>query len=193
MNQSSIIAWEDRLTRLALASLVIGTVYGVYAGAIVTMYYDITPNMGALEDNLPPINAIFYFLAIIVSFVHLPLALVDIRHQSWRQGLIRVGAFIGPLVIFLGAEGLVAHSLCWGEISYTDQFHLLHHSLFAGVPLTLLYGLALRWLWRPADFKPAPAIPRAAWILISGATIFVVVALITVMAVMMGGLSMIIP
>lgn len=83
MNPSSIITWEDRLTRLSLTLLVLATAYGIVGGATVSMYYDIVPNMGSLEDNLAPVQLVLYLLAIIVSLSHLPLAVSDVRHKLW--------------------------------------------------------------------------------------------------------------
>jgi len=167
MNPSTLLTWEDRLTRLSFALLLGATAYGVFVGATITMYYDTVPNMGTVEDNLGGPQLILYLLAVIVSLSHLPLALSDIKHSLWKQASIRVAAFIGPLIIFLGAEGLIAHFLWWSPLSDTDRFHILHHSLFAGVPLTLGYWLLLRWGWRPATFKAVAAPSLRAW-LVSG-------------------------
>ena len=167
MNPSTLLTWEDRLTRLSFALLLGATAYGVFVGATITMYYDTVPNMGTVEDNLGGPQLILYLLAVIVSLSHLPLAFSDIKHPLWKQASIRVAAFIGPLIIFLGAEGLIAHFLWWSPLSDTDRFHILHHSLFAGVPLTLGYWLLLRWGWRPATFKAVAAPSLRAW-LVSG-------------------------
>jgi hypothetical protein len=174
MNASPLLAWEDRLTQLTLILLLGATTYGVFAGATVTMYYDTVPNMGGLEDNLGAPQLLLYLLAILISFAHLPLALVDLRRSFWKQALARVGAFIGPLVVFLGTDGLIAHALWWSPISDTDRFHLLHHSLLAGAPLTLGYGLWLRWVWKPASFATAGAPSLRVW-LVSGIVLLWVV------------------
>ncbi len=162
-----IIAWEDRLTRLSLALLLGATAYGIVVGATITMYYDTVPNMGALEDNLGSVQLILYLLAVIVSLSHLPLALADVRHSLWKQASIRALAFIGPLIVFLGTDGLIAHSLWWLPISATDRFHMLHHTVFAGLPLTLGYWLLLRGWWRPAIFQTIAVPSRRVW-LVSG-------------------------
>ena len=47
MNPSSIITWEDRLTRLSFVLLLLATAYGIVVGAAISMYYDVTPNMGS--------------------------------------------------------------------------------------------------------------------------------------------------
>lgn len=111
MNTSSSLVREDRLTCFSLALLIGATLYGVFAGAIVTMYYDVVPNMGALEDSLGAPLLSLYLLAAFISLTHLPLAVTDIRYSLWKQAFIRMGAFIGPLVVFLGADGLIAHAL----------------------------------------------------------------------------------
>lgn len=163
----SSIAWQDRLARLAMALLLGATAYGVVVGAVIAMYYDMVSGMGALEDRLAPPQAILYLLAVLISVVHLPPALSDIQHRRWRQALVRMAVGLGPLIVFLGTEGLIAHLLWWLPISETDRFHLLHHSLVAGIPLTLGYWLLWRRLWRPADFETAGVPSRRAW-LVSG-------------------------
>ena len=40
MTPSSILTWEDRLTRFALALLWLATAYGIVVGATISMYYD---------------------------------------------------------------------------------------------------------------------------------------------------------
>lgn len=185
MNTSSIIAWEDRLTRFSLAILFGATAYGIVVGAMITMYYDLTPNMGSLEDNLAPAQLVLYLLAVIVSLFHLPLALSDIKRALWQQATIRAVACIGPLVIFLGTEGLISHFLWWLPISETDRFHMLHHTVFAGLPLTLGYWLVLRWGWRPAAFQTAAALSRRVW-LVSG---IVLVWMVMSMGIMFGFVS----
>lgn len=188
MNTSNILILEDRLTRLALALLLGATAYGVFVGATITMYYDTVPNMGVLEDSLGAPQPILYLLAILISLTHLPLALTDVKHSLWKQASIRTAAFIGPLIVFLGTDGLIAHFLWWSPLSDTDRFHLLHHSLFAGVPLTLGYWLLLRWGWRPATFK-AIAVPSVRAWLVSG---IVLVGMVMSIGVLMGLVSPII-
>lgn len=182
MTTSNLVVWEDRLTRLSRALLLGATAYGVFVGAAITLYYDAVPNMGALEDNLGAPQLNLYLLAILVSFVHVPLALADVRHSLWKQAVVRVGAFIGPLIIFLGTDGLVAHFLWWGPISNTDRFHILHHSLLAGVPLTLGYWLWLRWGWRPGTFKTVAPPSLRAWV-VSGV---VLVGIVMSIGLLMG-------
>lgn len=156
----SILHAERRagpVTRLPLALLVLSVVYGISAGAYVTMYYDVVPDMAGREDALFTVQYLLYFAAIASGLPQLLGGLWDIRSGLRRQGLVRLLAFVGPLVVFLGAEGLVAHMLWWNPISDTDRFHLLHHTVTAGAPLTALYAWALwRW-WLPYAFLPAPA------------------------------------
>jgi len=162
----------------------LATAYGIVVGATITMYYDLTPNMGALEDKLSSIQLILYLLAIIVSLFHLPLAVSDVKHNLWKQASLRAVVFSGPLIIFLGTEGLISHFLWWLPISETDRFHMLHHAVVAGAPLTLGYWLVLRWWWRPATLS-APSISRRAS-LVSG---IVLVMVIMVMSIPLAGLS----
>jgi len=184
------MAWEDRLTRFAVIMLALATAYGIVVGAIITMYYDVTPNMGSLEDNLAPLQAILYLIAFISSLAHLPLALLDARNGRWRQAFIRACVTIGPFIIFIGTEGLISHYLWWQPISDTDQFHMLHHSLSTGAPLTLAFWLAVRQWWRPgALISPKPYSSRAL-VMVGGITLLVVVALGLIIAVMIGLIPM---
>ncbi len=184
MNPSSILIWEDRVTRLSLALLLLANAYGIVVGATITMYYDLTPNMGTLEDNLGSIQLILYLFAFIVSLFHLPLAVSDVKHKLWKQASIRAAVLIGPLIIFLGTEGLISHFLWWSPISETDRFHMLHHAVVGGAPLTLGYWLVLHWWWRPATLS-APSISRRAS-LVSG---LVFVMVIMVLSIPLAGIS----
>ncbi|MEW5986986.1 MAG: hypothetical protein AB1791_10170 [Chloroflexota bacterium] len=53
---SSIITWEDRLTRLSFGFLLLAVAYGIVAGAVVAMYYDVTADMDSVEDRLGSIQ-----------------------------------------------------------------------------------------------------------------------------------------
>jgi hypothetical protein len=154
-----MLTWETRLTRFIAVLLVAAGAYGVIAGAHVTMYYDLVPNMGAREDTLGGPVGLLYLAAVLLSLAHLPLAAWDARHRRWRAAAVRVFAFIGPLVVALGAEGLISHFVWWSPISSTDRYHLLHHSLTTGLPLALAYGLTLRWTWRPAALSAPANVP----------------------------------
>ncbi len=167
------IPWEDRLP-------------GLYAGALVTMYYDVTPDMASLEDGLTSIQQILYLLAVVVGLFQLPLTVSDLRLKQWKQGSLRALVSFGPVIIFLGAEGLLSHYLWWSPLSDTDRFHMLHHSLVAGAPLTLGYGLVVRRWRRLAANSSAPAISRRAW-LAGGIGIAI---LLQAIGVLVGGLSL---
>jgi hypothetical protein len=52
MNAARVFAWEDRLTRFAVLLLLLAAAYGIVVGALIAMYCDSVPNMGALEDSL---------------------------------------------------------------------------------------------------------------------------------------------
>jgi hypothetical protein len=157
---------EDRITRLAFILLTLGVIYGIAAGAAVTMYYDMTPDMGSREDSLGSIQGILFLLAVLISYAHLPFALFDATHRLWRQAAMRALVFLGPIVVALGTEGLVSHFLWWGPLSNTDRYHILHHNVVAGLPLLLLYWLALRLWWRP-DTLASPSLSLRV-ILVSG-------------------------
>jgi hypothetical protein len=167
VNASNIIVWEGRLTRLSFALLVAATAYGIVVGAAITMYYDITPNMGALEDRLSSVQATLYLFAIFVSFYHLPMVFLDIKHNLLKQAFVRGAVSIGPLFIFLGTDGLISHLLWWLPISETDRFHMLHHSTFAGAPLILGYWFIVQRWWRPDTFKTVASPSPKTW-LVSG-------------------------
>jgi len=181
MNPSSIITWEDRLTRLSLILLLLATAYGIVVGAVISMYYDITPNIGTLQDNLTPVQLILYLLAVIVSFSHLPLAVSDATHKFWTQASIRALLFIAPLIVFLGTEGLISHYLWWFAVSEPNRIHMLHHTVFASAPLTLGYWLVVRWWWRPAALSSAQSISPGVW-LVSGTVLVMVMMTISIFA-----------
>ena len=181
MIPSSIITWEDRLTRLSFVLLLLATAYGIVVGAAISMYYDVTPNMGSLEDRLASIQLVLYFLAVIASLSHLPLLGWDIKNRSWKQAAIRALVFIGPLVIFMGTEGLVSHFLWWAPISETDRFHMLHHAVVAGAPLALAYWVVLRRWWQPATISTPQSISLRSWLL-SGILFVMVMMPVGIMA-----------
>ena len=185
MNTTSLITWEDRLTRLSLALLITATVYGIVAGASVTMYYDVVPNMAALEDSLGAVQGRLFLLAFVVGLFHLPLALADSAQKRWAQAAIRATVFIGPLILFVGTDGLISHWLWWSPINETDRFHILHHSLFAGAPLTLGFWIVVQRWWQPAMLGVAPLLSRRSW-LVSGV---VLTPIVVGMGLLMGVFS----
>ena len=89
MNPASVITWEDRLTRFSFGLLLLAIVYGVVVGAIITMYYDTTPDMGSLEDDLSIIPILLSLLAVVGSFAHLLFAIGDFQHKLWKQASMR--------------------------------------------------------------------------------------------------------
>ncbi len=97
MNPAIVATWEGRLTRLSSLLLAFAVLYGVIAGAGVTMYYGITPDMGAIEDRLAFPQFVLFLLAIILGFTHLPLTLADLVCGSWAQAAIRTVIVIGPI------------------------------------------------------------------------------------------------
>lgn len=166
-----------RLARLTLALLGLAVVYGLFAGAYVAMYYRVVPNMPAREDRLTSPLILLYLVIILLSLPHLFLSLGDGRHRLWSQGATRFLAFAGPVFVILGSEGLVSHFLYWHPISDTDQFHLLHHTVTAALPLTVLYGLALARRW-PASFVPqAPPLSKGILLLAAVMALLLLLAL----------------
>ncbi|TAK13528.1 MAG: hypothetical protein EPO32_04785 [Anaerolineae bacterium] len=159
MSESSIYAWEIRLARLSTFCLALAVLYGVVAGAVVTMYYEVEPRVREFqESDFVPFMALA-FLAIIASLIHIPLAFLDARHKLWKQAALRLFLTLGTVFIVFGTDGLVAHFLWWGPLSDTGRYHMLHHSLFAGVPLTVGYWLAKRVWWQPETFVRFPVSP----------------------------------
>jgi len=173
MNSSSIIVRQHKLTRLSLLLLALATTYGIVAGASISMYYDVTPNMGKLADSLAFIPFTLFFLAFTAGLSHLPMILADLKQRLWPQAALRAVVFFGPLIVFLGTDGLIAHFLWWSPISHPDRFHLLHHSLFAGAPLTLAFGLVVQRWWRPPELSTGPSL--FAW-LGSGVVLTLIIA-----------------
>ena len=161
---------ENRLARPSLVLLALAAGYGIAAGAVVTMYYDVVPGMGAIDDRLGSVQIALYVLAAGSGLIHLPRALEELSNKSWRKAFVQAFLSFAPLFVFLGTDGLVAHFLWWGPLSDTDRYHILHHSLFAGVPLTTLYGLALRRFWKPSG---EPATPVGRGFVVAG-TIFAI-------------------
>ncbi len=116
MSSSDMITTENRLTRSALALLILAVGYGIAAGAVVAMYYDIVPNLGSKEDLLGVLQFAAFGLAIILSLPHVILAAWNITQRMWRQAVVRAVVGFGPLLVFLGTDGLLAHSLWWNPI-----------------------------------------------------------------------------
>ena len=158
MKSSTTIIWEGRLARLSVILLALAVIYGIIAGAVVTMYYDLTPDMSTIEDSLAFPQFVMFLIAIVLGLMHLPLAVIDITRQRWMQAAIRAALVIGPILVFLGTDGLLAHLLWWEPISDTDRFHILHHSTFAGIPLALGFGMLARAVWRPSLLGETPAL-----------------------------------
>ncbi len=154
------VNWADRLVRISLALLLLAVGFGLVVGAAIAMYYDLTPTMGVWEDTLTSLQLSLYLLSIMVSLPHLLLGLWDGWHGLRKQALCRVLLFVGPLFVFLGTEGVVSHFLWWEPISHTDRFHLLHHTLVAGVPLAGLYWLSVRRWWYPSRLESTPSFSR---------------------------------
>lgn len=183
MAENSILIWEDRLARVSLGFLALASAYGIVAGAVIAMYYDVTPGMSALEDDLGPVQLILFLFAVAAGLVHLPLAVSDVGRRLWKQAILRSVVYIAPLVVFLGAGGLVSHFLWWSPISDTGRYHMLHHSVFASAPLTFGFGLVLRLWWRPAKFTVSTVTRSTVVVSVVGA-----VAVLSVFSVLMGGI-----
>jgi hypothetical protein len=181
MHLATVVTWEGRLTRLSSLLLALAVLYGVTAGAVVTMYYDLTPDMGAIEDRLAFPQFLLFLLAIILGLAHLPFAVADLARGRWGPAAIRAAIVIGPILVFLGTDGLLAHRLWWEPISDTDRFHILHHSIFAGIPLALGFWLLARAVWQPSLLGVTPALSWG-FLLGSSIALLMIVAPIGVVA-----------
>jgi hypothetical protein len=175
MNPATVVSWEGRLTRLTALLLGLAVLYGVVAGTVVTMYYDLTPDMGTIEDSLAFPQFLIFLLAIILGLTHLPLVVADLTRGRSLPAAIRTLIVIGPILVFLGTDGLLAHLLWWQPISDTDHFHILHHSVFAGIPLALGFWLLARAVWRPDLLGETPALSWR-FLLASGIALLMIVA-----------------
>lgn len=156
---STLIALENKLVHQSYIFLALATLYGIAAGAFVTMYYDVVPNMPSLEDRIGSILGMFYLLAVGTTPIHLPLAFWYAIRKMWADVWMRVIVILGPFIVVLGTDGLISHSLWWAPLSDTDRFHIFHHTLVAGVPLTILYWLALR-AWHPSQMYEMPNLKK---------------------------------
>ena len=181
MKPPTVHTWETKLTRLSAILLAAATAYGIVAGAGISLLYDVVPNMSSLEDKLAPIQGGLFLCAVLVSLPHLPLAMSDAIQRRWEAAWMRGMVVAGPLVVFLGTEGLISHFILWGPFSATDRYHMLHHSLVAGAPLTIAYWLFLRKRWDPAKIRSASSLtPRA--MLLSGLALILATAVVGVLA-----------
>jgi len=148
---------RDRFVWLPASLLLVAVVVGIIAGASITMYYDVVPRMGSYEDTLSSVQAAVYALAVVLSFSYLPLALMAGKARQWKQTSLLTIAAIAPFAIFLASEGLLSHYLWWAPISDTDRFHMLHHTVVAAIPLSVIYFLFLRSRWRPHQLTMVPS------------------------------------
>jgi hypothetical protein len=114
-----------------------------------------------------------YGLVILLGIPSLVVGTWDLLQGRWRVAGLRLAAFVGPVLIFIGME-IIPHlvnpcgiswllgerwlpNICeynpeWGG-DYVGKWHLMNHTLMGAVPLTLLYG-RLTGCWRPSR-KPA--------------------------------------
>lgn len=174
MSESAIVRLEQALSRQSVLFLFLAVLYGIGVGAVITMYYEVVPNMDSIEDILALVQIFLYLIGVIFSFVHVPRILWNLQNRKWNPAFLQMGLGLGPLLIFVGSEGLVSHVLSWQPLSDTDRFHMLHHTLFAGVPLLFLYWLALRRWWAPSTHQDIPNIKK---LLVTSALIALVFSL----------------
>ncbi|MGH2620942.1 MAG: hypothetical protein ACRDHG_10295 [Anaerolineales bacterium] len=175
MKPPTSIAGRDRFVWVPVGLLLLASAFGIIAGAAISMYYDVVPAMGSYADTLSSIQAALYFLAVVPSLSYLPMTLMAATSRQWRQAYLLAIAGLAPLIIFLASAGLLSHYLWWGPISDTGRFHMLHHTLVAAIPLSLLYWLFLRSSWRPHLLATVPSPSRTA--LVATAAILLVLVI----------------
>jgi Na+/glutamate symporter len=156
MKSSNTLPIENNLTRQSTFFLMLAVAFGVIAGAIVTMYYYLVTSMDAIEDKFALIQAFLYLTGVLINLVHLPGLLWDEKNKAWKEAFIQALLGLTPLVIFVGADGLISHLLWWNPLSDTDRFHILHNSLLAGASLMFVYWLAARRWWVPGNVSEPP-------------------------------------
>lgn len=108
------------------------------------------PEISSLPLALVPmalyVLAVLVFLALALS--SLVAGAWDGIHGRWRPMGRAILTFAGPLLVFIGTE-LVPHAVVALPCGALDpdicgRFHQLEHVLFGLVPMTLVYGAALR-------------------------------------------------
>ena len=146
----------DRLARLAWLALVALIAFGLLAGAIIAAIH--RPEIDWTVYNVPyMVQNLGYLLVLLLSLPSLALGGWDLIRGRWGQGAGRLLAFFGPFLVILGSAGGVSHLVLGCAVNswactdgdFTVRWHQLHHTLVAGLPLTVLYWLALR-KWHPA-------------------------------------------
>jgi hypothetical protein len=60
------------MVRFSFACLLLAVAYGITVGAVIGVYYDVTPGVGALEDSLAGFQLFLYLLAVVVGLFLLP-------------------------------------------------------------------------------------------------------------------------
>jgi hypothetical protein len=155
--------WADRLAGVAWNVLLVNIAFGLLGGALIGFLWQPSYS-GTITEPLYIVHSAAYLLVIGLGLPSLAAGAWDLVRGRWVAGAGRVLAFAGPLVVALGAV-IGSHLLIpcgqapWlcdpyideaGQLvgSIKDRWHQLHHTLVAGLPLTILYGLALR-RWRP--------------------------------------------
>ena len=119
-------------------------------------------NLAAVPPSAVPslLQLLGYALAVALGVPGLLAGGRELLRGSPRLAVGRVLPFFGPLLVLVGTE-LVPHLLACPLLPWTcedhprhgwsiaGQWHQLDHALVGAVPLTALYGWALR-RWHPA-------------------------------------------
>ncbi len=132
--------YADRLARAALVALGVTALYGLVAGTLVVLVW--RPDGDWERYNWPYlIQQLLMLLVFLLSLPSLLAGSSDLLQGRRREGMRRLLAFFGPLIVFIVGDGLTPHL----EIPW----HQLAHTALGSAPLTLLYWFAFQ-RWHPA-------------------------------------------
>jgi hypothetical protein len=115
--------WANAPAHMARNLLLAMAAYGVAAGAIISMYWNL-PALVSMQGVLGTILGVGYLVVVLLGLPNIGLGGWYCLRGAWAQGITRLLLFFVPLIILLGAEGLIAHVLWWSPISHTGQFHM---------------------------------------------------------------------
>ncbi len=142
--------WAGRLARFAFLFLVVTIIFGLIAGVVVAIAW--RPDVHWTVWNLPyQFQSTAFLLVLVLSLPSLLVGTWDCVLGRWGEGASRLLAFVGLFIVIFGTE-VGSHllilcdsipGLCKDGDIYV-RTHQLHHTLVAGMPLTLLYWFALR-------------------------------------------------
>jgi heme A synthase len=151
----------DKLARYAFILLALIMAFGVVGGAIAAFTWKPFADATDLAGPLYSIQALAFFHALMFVVPSLLFGIWDLTQGRQSRGSRRLLAFFGPVMVVMGTE-VLSHlfipcgwldGLCDSDGGIKGRWHQLHHTLVMGVPLLLLYWLALS-RWYPALLRP---------------------------------------